>query len=451
MKNREGNEKGARRGRKPEKKLILPNLARKLKAVVRHTLPDLSCWLGHVPDPRDATRTYYQMEKVLWTALLFFLCLARSRRHFRESSDSPAFVANLNALAGQKHESVPHPDTVIGVLNRVDAEGLTALSPRIAHTLLRKRHLDAFRLEGCSLLATDGTRVLSFPSRHCPFCLVQRHSGGGETYYHMVLESKLVSPGGLAFSVGSEFVENCGEDVSVQDCELKAFYRFAPRLKAAFPRTRFCLLLDGLYANAEVLRICRKYGWSFIITFKEGSMPRAFEDFQTLQRLQSENRMTVSEGEETQRLSWVKGLVWGEHRFNVLQCELLAEGEVAKRFIWLTDFELSPQNVKNIANNGGRCRWIIENQGFNVQKNGEFHLEHPFSGQEWAWKNLYLLLQVAHVLQQLMYWWQALRPVREYLGTIYGFLRRFLEHMRTLDPPEEDVVEPAFQLRLDSG
>jgi hypothetical protein len=452
VKDEEGNEKGARRGRKPKDLLVVPNLARKLKTVVRHTLPDLWTWFEQLPDPRDPTRTYYRMKKVLWTGILFFLSLARSRRHFRSASDSPAFLANLNTLAEENKDAVPHPDTVVRILDRIAPAPFRELPSRIVSTLLRKRILESSRLDGRYLVAIDATRIFSSKSRHCPQCLVQRHSEGDETYYHMVLEAKLVTPGGLAFSVATEFVENLGEDVPVQDCELKAFYRLAPWLKAHFPRTEICLLLDGLYANDEVLTICEQNGWSFIITFKEGSAPRASQDFETLRRLQSENTLSVCENGETQRLSWVTGLVWGNHRFNVLECALLKDDcQIEKRFVWLTDIALSPRNVTAVANKGGRCRWTIENQGFNVQKNGEFHLEHPFSRQERAWKNLYLLLQIAHVLQQLLYWWRELKPVREYLGSLYGFLRRFLEHMRTMNPSGEDVVEPAFQLRLDTG
>lgn len=452
MKVEEGNEKGARRGRKPKDPPVVPNLARKLKAVVRHTLPDLCNWFEELPDPRDLTRISYKMKEVQWTALLFFLSLARSRRHFRALSDSPAFRANVNSLAEEKNDTVAHPDTVAGILDCIPPATFGELTSRTVQTLLRKRILESGRLDGRYLVAVDATMVFSSKSRHCPHCLVQRHGEGNVTYYHTALEAKLVTPGGLAFSVATEFVENLGEDVPVQDCELKAFYRLAPLLKARFPRTEICLLLDGLYANEEVLTICEQNHWSFIITFKEGSAPRAFQDFETLRRLHSENTLTVCENGETQRLSWVTGLAWGEHRVNVLECALLKDdSQIQKRFVWLTDIALTPRNVTNVANKGGRCRWIIENQGFNVQKNGEFHLEHPFSRQDWAWKNLYLLLQIAHVLQQLLYWWHELKPVREYLGSVYGFLRRFLEHMRTLDPPADDLSEPAFQLRLDTS
>ncbi|MBN2035387.1 MAG: hypothetical protein JW768_01475, partial [Chitinispirillaceae bacterium] len=54
-----------------------------------------------------------------------------------------------------------------------------------------------------------------------------------------------------------------------QDCELKAFKRLAPQIKAMFPLLRICLLCDSLYAAATIMDICKQYGWAFCISFKE--------------------------------------------------------------------------------------------------------------------------------------------------------------------------------------
>ena len=446
-----GNEKGARCGRRPVNPPELPNLAHKLRALVRHVLPDFGNWLGNVPDTRNALRIYYPVQKLLWTTILTFLCGARSRRDFRASSTTPAFLANLNWLTGTVQEAVPHPDTLVYLLERLPSEALEELSAKCVHTLMRNRVLDDGRLLGHYIIAIDGTGIRSSDVRHCATCLTQEHKDGTTTYYHTVLEAKQVTPDGLVFSVASEFVENADPNASKQDCELKALYRLLPRLKERFPRARTCLLLDSLYANDPVLKLCEELGWRYMITFKEGSAPAAYADFQTLLRLQKDNRLTVNHGEETQHLAWVTRLSWQKHHCNVLQCRVVRTTGTETCFVWITDLELNPRNVETIANDGGRCRWKIENEGFNAQKNGEFHIEHPLGCQGQAWKNFYLLAQVAHLLQQLMYRWRALRVVRECVGAVYRFIRKFAQDMCTLMPPGEDTVEPAFQLRLDAS
>jgi hypothetical protein len=53
----------------------------------------------------------------------------------------------------------------------------------------------------------------------------------------------------------SEFIENPGDKVTTQGCELKAFYRLAERLKTQFPRLPILLSMDGLFAGGLPL-IC---------------------------------------------------------------------------------------------------------------------------------------------------------------------------------------------------
>ncbi len=89
----------------------------------------------------------------------------------------------------------------------------------MGETLIGKKVLGGYRIfEQYYVIAIDGTAVLNYHQRHCPYCLTRRHNGK-TTYYHNVLEAKLVTANGFAFSLMSEFIENVG--VTKQDCELK--------------------------------------------------------------------------------------------------------------------------------------------------------------------------------------------------------------------------------------
>ena len=51
----------------------------------------------------------------------------------------------------------------------------------------------------------------------------------------------------------------------------------------------------------------------------------------------------------------------------------------------------------------GRLRWKVENEGFNTQKNGGFGLAHKYARKDFnAMKNYYLLMQIAHMIAQLV-------------------------------------------------
>ena len=50
----------------------------------------------------------------------------------------------------------------------------------------------------------------------------------------------------------------------------------------------------------------------------------------------------------------------------------------------------------------GRKRWKIENEGFNIQKNGTFDIGHLYSKDTTAIKVHYLMVQIAHIIRQLL-------------------------------------------------
>ena len=50
----------------------------------------------------------------------------------------------------------------------------------------------------------------------------------------------------------------------------------------------------------------------------------------------------------------------------------------------------------------GRQRWKIENEGFNMQKNGTFDIEHIYSMNYNAMKAHYFFIQFAHTIRQLL-------------------------------------------------
>ena len=94
---------------------------------------------------------------------------------------------------------------------------------------------------------------------------------------------------GLALSVGSGFIEDPLEIAAQQppdwatlteyeqvkqDCQLKAFARLAPQLKADFPQTPLCISGDSLYGCGPVLTLCEHNHWSYVLTFKPGRTPQ---------------------------------------------------------------------------------------------------------------------------------------------------------------------------------
>ena len=75
--------------------------------------------------------------------------------------------------------------------------------------------------------------------------------------------------------------------------------------------------------------------------------------------------------------------------------------EDGKEYMWIVSFEITDKNSKEIIY-FGRQRWRIENEGFNIQKNGTFYIEHKYSHNYNAIKAHYFFIQFAHTIRQLL-------------------------------------------------
>ena len=406
-----------------------------------------------MPDSRFEPFVQYKGPFLLWAGLLLFILRLGSRRQLGFELDTPEALENLNRLSGCRQETLAHGDTLNHYLGHVAPEDLRRLRREMVYRLIRMKVLDHARLLGHFLVVLDGTGQLYFRQRHCEHCLTKVVDGKTQ-YYHHVLEAKLVSPEGLAISIGSEFIENANPKASKQDCELKAFGRLAARLKEDFPQLRLCLCLDGLYARGPVLRTCHDNGWKYFITFLKGSLPALWQDYLCLRRLRRANRREQRHRDKEQSFAWIEGLEHVDeqkrvHRVNAFQC-IERDGPKRTRFVWLTNFEVTPDSVATLANRGGRCRWKIENEGFNIQKNGGFNLEHAYSTGELQIKNFYLLLQIAHILIQLMERGNLLGgDCKRLFGSLRNLSRRLAESLRNcLIPLEALDIEAATQIQI---
>jgi len=424
-----------------------------LARTVFHFWPDFRIWLAGLEDTRDQSRIVYPRQFLSWMGLMLFILKLGSRRQLRFELDSPEALTNLNALAGCSQETLAHGDTLDHFLGHVPPDQYGHLRREMVHRLVRMKVLDGARLFGHFLVVLDGTGQLYFRRRHCEHCLEQTVKGQSR-YYHQVLEAKLVSPEGLAISIGSEFIENADPQATKQDCELKAFARLARRLKKDFPQLCLCLCLDAIYANGSVIQTCEDNHWKYFITFKEGSLPAVWKEYQTLLDLSPDNRKTHTTGEGLrQELAWVEDLEYLDdrkrpHRFQGFQCRQDDEGK-PRLFAWITNFHIRPDNVASLANRGGRCRWKIENEGFNIQKNGGFNLEHAYSKGPRQIGNLYVLLQIAHLILQLVERGSLLKAeCKRLFGSLRNLARRLAESLRNrLIEPE--AMEPGgIQIRL---
>lgn len=376
----------------------------RIKCIILMRFPDLLAGFKSLIDCRK--RREYSMEEIVAGALFMFIFKETSRNAYNSDRGDVIFATNY-----YRHFKLrlPHPDTIDQVMRDLPPQLLEELKAQLVGRLIEQKTLRKFRFQDkYYFVAVDATGIQTFTKRHCENCLTRTSKKGVVTYFHYVLEAKLVSSLGHAISLASEFIENLEHrDFDKQDCEQKAFVRLAAKIKKYFPRLPICILADGLYPNDTTFGICRKNDWRFIITLKEGCL-KTFNEEACLLNATAKG-CSVARADKTTRTlleyKFLNDIEYKNHNYSWVSCiETVThrsdkEKEV-QQFVYITDLHQTPGNVVNTAD-GGRLRWKIENEGFNTQKNSDYKMEHKYSRKSYnAMQNYYQMLQLAHLINQ---------------------------------------------------
>ena len=323
-------------------------------------------------------------------------------RSTTEKFNTEETIENIANLLEIELEEIPHYDTINNVFEKLDIEELRKIQKYMVNRLIRSKMFDKYRFKDKYFqVVIDGTGIVSFKERHCKHCLKKTYNKGEANeytiYYHYVLEAKLVV-GDMVISLDSEFVENEHEDVEKQDCEIRAFYRMAERIKKEYPKLPIIISGDALYACQPVIDVCKGNKWQYILRLKEDRMKLLGEEVKGLEK--SEN--------SEEKIKYWNSIKYGEVEFeknaNVLKYYEEKEAKKEKKiteFMWITSFKITQKNKEELVYYG-RQRWKIENEGFNMQKNGTFDIEHIYSMNYNAMKAHYFFIQFAHTIRQLL-------------------------------------------------
>jgi len=466
------------------------NLIEVLHTTVNHFFPEFNDNLREITDPRDQKRIIYKKETMLWSALLMFINKLGSRHQITQKMRKLGEVnllKNLKQLIGQEDiKEIPHGDSIEYLFQRLKPEEVEELTIKATNKLIKNRVLDKVRLlDKYYMFAMDGLHLYSYDYDHCDKCLVRKDKKTGKKkWMHYNLQGSLVSDKGLCLGTFTEWIEN-EKGYNKQDCETKACFRMIKKIKKVFPQLQICVLLDGLYAIEPVMKALDDAGFQWIIVFKEGRMP---EVYNWIKKVQEKRPLTFAKEEigkeievrrprtHEERLKRKKAVNekriikkevtygYGTYRhwspenkrnYNIITCTEKEDGKQKCDYTWLHSdgINIDEKTVIDICKKGGRCRWKIENQGINVQKNGGYKLEHQYSRDENSMKIWTLLLYLAHIICQLIEKGSLIgNKIKEKYGTVKNLYLSMFEELNylTFEMPKE---RPRIQIRLfwDSG
>ena len=432
--------------------LVQFHLACELVKVIRHFFPDLIPNLKQIKDPRNRSYIKYEQHVLLMTKILSSIFYISSMRKTSEEFNNETAIKNIGILCGREElEELPYWETINRYLERLEPEELQKTVCRLVGRLIRSRAFEKGRMrERYWQIIVDGTQLESSRKELDKKSLYRVHKKGTaeeyREYYYYVLEAKLLLHEKIVVSIMTEFVENEGSETEKQDCERKACFRLMERLKREFPMLPICMCGDSLYACERFFRECGKKKWHFLLRFKEGSIPTVYKEYKTLKE-EERNRREWETEKETLCYDYVNKIDYNGIGLNFVEYEEKekATGNVG-RFYFLTDFQVSQKNVRRLVEEGRR-RWKIENEGFNTQKQQGYYLEHMYSRNYQAMKNHYYLIQIGHMISQVMEAWEKLwKKVKQSREQKH---RRLLESWKQEKLEEySEEMEKAIQIRL---
>lgn len=369
-----------------------------LYVVLKRHYPDFEQLLNTLPDHRK--RHTYQVAEILSAGLLMFV-LKRGSRNQTDQLAGTTFEQNYLKIFGMR---LPIMDTVHHFIEQLPVQELEQLREVLIRKLMERKLFEKWKFQGYYNLSFDGSGVYTFdhePFEGCSY----KETKNGIKWYVSVLEAKLVFSNGFSLSLGNEWIKNQNGKFDKQDCEQVAFKRLAVKIKTAFPRLFIVVTADGLYCSEPIFKLIGECGWKYIFTFKDDCLKSLWRTIEQSTPVSNERIIKKESSGKwlIESTDHINELTYRSEKLNFVEYrQYYQEGKQLKRHVHLTNLKITPNNAMQISTQG-TMRWKIENEGFNTQKNHGYALGHKYARKSFsAMQNYYLLMQIAHLINQLV-------------------------------------------------
>ena len=416
------------------------NLLKEVLKIINKYLPQLNTLFSSLTDKRNKSYIIYKIRTIVMTRLFALICGITTMTEINTNFNSEDAIKNLSSICNQKLKEIPDWQTIQDVIETLDIKEIENIRKYIVKALIRSKMFDKYRYNGTFQLLVDATGVSSHDYNLNGNCITKKSKNGVIKYYKQVLEAKIVV-GKIVISLDTEWIEN--EDMQTekkkQDCEINAFKRMAIRIIKNYPKLKFIITGDALYATTPMINICKDNHWHYIFNLKQDRLKQVWEDFQD----------NVSFKNETSKINYKLscGIRFKGNTFNALSYTEKQKGKDVT-FNYITDLKVNDHKIEYIVAMGRR-RWKIENEGFNEQKNGTFCISHLCSKNNNAIKIHYYFIQFAHIIRQLLEHGSILlRDMK--LSTKKEVSYLITTNLTSYSFSDLNSLETKFQLRFDT-
>ena len=414
------------------------DLVKELYSIINKYLPKLLNMFDNLTDTRNKSYITYKMKTICITRLFGLLCgLTTMTDISSDDFNSDNCIKNLSKICNQDLEELPYWETIQDVFININTEELRNIQKYIVKALIRSKMFDRYRFNGCFQLLFDGTGLSNHDYNLNNNCLIRKHKDGKISYYKYVLECKLVV-GNIVISLDSEFIENKKmlTEKQKQDCETNAFKRMIKRIKKNYPKYKFIITGDGLYATSPIIKLCKKYNWYYIFNLKPDRLKEINDTFED--NINYKNETTLKDYYLSTNIEY-KGIILSAFKF------IETKKKRITIFRYISNLCVKDSNIKEFVSMG-RKRWKIENEDFYNQKHRTFNISHLSSRNDTAMKNHYFFIQFAHTIRQLLEQGNILtKSLKLKIKEVSKLLLKAL----TSKPSDLNNLETNFQLRFD--
>lgn len=408
---------------------------------------------GNIQDHRNGNGTIPLTDALMSGFALFSLKDPSLLAFDERRSTAPH---NLKTIYGIG--SIPCDTSMREILDGVDPNDLRPLFKDAFRPLQRGKALEKMVfMNDCYLLNLDGTGYFSSNKLHSDVCMEKVNSETGEvTYYLQTVGAAIVHPD------YKEVIPLCPEAIRKQDgetkndCERNAIRRLLKKLRQEHPHLKFIVNEDALSSNAPHIEDLEEYNLHYILGVKEGDHEFLFQYVDQAVENGKAKELTIADEKNADithcfRIVYNAPLNKSNQNRRVTFVEYWehnAKTEKIQRFSWITDLDITEENVYQFMR-GARARWKIENETFNTLKNQGYHFGHNFGlGKQHLSEVFVMLMMLAFLVDQILQlccplfnaaWkkWKTKRSLWEkvrskfhefYIETMEDLYRSILEH-----------------------
>ena len=444
------------------KKEFSQNTTEVFSKTIFHYVPEILKYIDEIREPRK--RNNYSMRYLIMSEMLMFLSEGKSQRFTETAYRDNKYLENIGKIIKEELRKIPDAEIYTNVFSKVEKEEIEKFQYKINYQMIRNKIYEGSKILGKYNLVLDATR---FQKAHYEISeeWLKETKDGNTTWYLSMLELKLVA-NNMAISLMNEMIKNedkkkeneTEEEIKnksieelKQDCELNASKRMLPRFRKIYPRLPVRIIADSLYPSIGLIELCEKENLEYIFVLKDKRIPTLLAEFLTLVSMSEGNREIKETKEQIVLTLWENDIDYKGKKINVIR-QITKDKETGKysKWMWITNREITRNNLYKIIY-CAKLRDYIENQGFREQKiTSGIDLEHVYSKDIKAIKVIYTIIQITHLILQIIEHSDICGDFKQKYGSVKVFRRKFYAHL-TETYINIELIQIKIQIRFDKS